>query len=63
MVGFPTTLPDSNLSTVVDMVGHLVPEASIVLYELLDLGENANASSGGRDTSTSLPLDWIFTKA
>lgn len=63
MVGFPTTLPDSTLCTVMDMVGHLVPEASVVPYELLDLSENVNAESGGRGTSMSLPLDWIFTEA
>ncbi|OHF04300.1 hypothetical protein CORC01_00639 [Colletotrichum orchidophilum] len=63
MVGFPTTLPDSTLSTVVDMVGHLVPDASVVPYELLDPSENVNAESDGRGTGISLPLDWIFTEA
>lgn len=63
MVGFPTTLPDSKLSTVVDMVGHLVPEASVVAYELLDPGENVSAGSSGHGTNIALPLDWIFTEA
>lgn len=63
MVGFPTILPDSTLSTVVDMVGHLVPEASVIPCELLDPSENASAESGGRGTDISLPVDWILTEA
>lgn len=63
MVGFPTTLPDSTLSTVVDMVAHLVPEASVISYGLLDRSDNDNVELGGRGTSIPMPLDWIFTEA
>ena len=66
MVGFPTTVPapESGLSTVVDMVGHLVPNASVVLHELLDPSERDDGGErGGGGTGSSPPSDWLVAEA
>lgn len=62
MVGFPTTLPVSIYSTV-EVVDHLVPEASVIQYELLDPSKDLIPESGEYGTVVSLPVDWIFTEA